>query len=416
MACQLLSFEGRPEAQAAVAAKLPVDTGRDQVEQALTTIIDQIRNIEVRLLHPWSADGAGSDHARERVPLLRISDVVAPLRELAPVLDTTQARSIPQRLDERFSYQAQFAVIAVLPRLAQLGFEDEAWEIASSLGDLRPLAVADLAAAGAGPASLAPEKTASGQQRADDPSLRALCPDRGDLIARRAESANCHRANPSGDTSRAAGSTSLRSEVISRLQPLIRSLPPDLRDPLIADLHKGDPELVSSTTDADEILLPLCDLLPDQILERRLSAIRSITLPAKIAEVMWRTSPQVPGRAPDDEAQPALLPCELVREALEAARTAERRTAPRSWCSSPPSSTKIAGLQHARSCHSAMRPGARSSYGGCQPPTSEGRQNSWRSAFAASSNRPTSVHLADSARSSTKLRQASHRGRIQRAS
>ena len=66
MACQLLSFEGRPEAQAAVAAKFHFDTGRDQVEQALTTIIDQIRNIEVRLLHPWSA-AAGSDHARERV-------------------------------------------------------------------------------------------------------------------------------------------------------------------------------------------------------------------------------------------------------------------------------------------------------------------------------------------------------------
>jgi hypothetical protein len=320
LAGRRLSFEGRPEGQAAVAVKFPRGAGGDHVAEALATVIEGIRDTEERLRHSWAPHGGAPLFDRPR--LLRIYDFVAPLRELAPALDQAQVRSIPQRLGEQTSYQARFAIAAVLPRLAQLGFAAEAREWATRLRDLRTLALAEITAAEAGPASLTAQAASLLDWRTDDPALQVLTRIAVIALLNARDRPAAVRQILTETRTELPSLGNVRSEVISRLPPLIRSLLRHQRDRLVTEIYARDPALVSSAAEADEILLPLADVLPLEILESQLSAIRSIGVAADTAAAMWRTpaQPTVPSGGPVPAAP---LPADLARDALAAARAAK---------------------------------------------------------------------------------------------
>ena len=318
LASSLASFEGRPEAQAAVAAKLFPAPGGERIAQALATVVAGILQTEERLRYSWFPYGRGSSTERPR--LLRVGDFVAPLRELASVLDEAQARSVAERFGRQTSFQAQFAVAAVLPRLAELGFADEAWQAAGNLAALRPVAVAALRAAGAGPTAFA-----------DADALGLLQKASGDAAARvLAQMAVAELLSPAARTSairlilqetrsELPGRTSLRPEVIDRLRPLIRSLPADPRDQLVTEIYHGKPPLVSSREEAEEILQPLSDVLPQAILHRQFAASRSVGVTAGDAALMFR---HTPARDPSKPRPTEQLNARLSREALALAAAA----------------------------------------------------------------------------------------------
>ncbi|MFF3333978.1 hypothetical protein ACFYWX_31255 [Streptomyces sp. NPDC002888] len=285
-------FDGRPEAQAFVAARFPGRTGREHVEEALSSILHVLEDSSERLRYGiWGPyiDSPRIGHSR----LLRLEAFAEPLRVLAPVLTPDEVNTVMHGLVVMDPAYSDFPMMAVLTRVAELGSPEFAWDLTQAFG---PLTVAALAVLGGSPAGLPPGITASDLAEtlsaSDDAQLHLLSlvalapllgpPQRRDVVVRVLRETLDKRAETEG-------TFGFRREMLNRLVPVVRSLPSELRDPLIAGLDEGDPRLVEDEEDAALLLKPLTDVLPTPMLEFRWSATRSIGLDDHVADRFRRT-------------------------------------------------------------------------------------------------------------------------------
>jgi hypothetical protein len=310
IAGQLRRFRGRPEAQAFVASRFGENPDGNMIAQALSTAVNVLQDADEHLKDDmWSPHG---EMSIGRPALLRLEDFAAPLRLLARSLNEQQVRSVLQAFPDVGQAHAAFAVLAVLPRLAQLGFPIEAWNITQGMGQLVVVAIVELGVAGVWPEGLSVIELISVLASVRDPGLRAIS--RVALARLLDVRRRCDAIiQVLGET--VSSAPDFRSEIIARLHPLIRSLPASLRDPLVADISGGSARLVRSAEDIAAILGPLTDLLPTPMLEQQLATARSIGLAPGIIDSMWRT----PSNQPPHESPIHGLPGDVAKDALDIA-------------------------------------------------------------------------------------------------
>ncbi|MET7898564.1 hypothetical protein [Streptomyces mirabilis] len=317
VACGLRRFDGRPEAQAFVAVRTLGPAARERVAEALAETLDVLEDSVERLRYElW---GPFSDSPRIGHPhLLRLEEFAEPLRWLAPLLDADQVHTVLHSAVGSGQLSGAFAVTAVLARVAQFHSPEAAWQLALGVGTLVVLALAELGTGGAGlPPDLTADDLLEVVSSLDDVQLRllslvALCPlldgpRRREVVARVLEES-------AGDAAESPGSHGFRREMIKRLSPVVRSLEPALRDPLISELVDGGPLQVTDD-ESRELLDSLTDLLPTDVLEERLAATRSLRLDQEVIDRMRRRPtahpPHRPAHRPLDAA--------LARKALHIA-------------------------------------------------------------------------------------------------
>lgn len=271
-ACSAGIFEGRAEAQAFVAARFPVESGRAQVETALSSTLESLHAADERRAYlGWSPFAYGENFSRPA--LLRFHEFAQPVRDLAPLLTGEQVYRVLQVCfrGEAMDAQWAFTAIALLPRVAELGEVTAAWQRASSFGMLSMLAMGTMAEAGWRLPHAMGGDVFEVTRSIEDPVVRVLT-----MLAvpaldpRRRVDVVDHLLRDTGPES------AFRADIVQWLIPHLRALPAQARTTLLDELARGDPALVRSEEEAATLLDSTMDLMPTTTLDTLLARARSI--------------------------------------------------------------------------------------------------------------------------------------------
>jgi hypothetical protein len=295
-ASALRPFDGRPEAQAFVAAHDLGETGRQRVSTALESALDVLADSPERLkYHDYSpyADAP----AYGRALLLRLESFAQSLRDLAPLLDLRQVHAVLARTRAIPGRHGVFGTFAVLPRLAALAHPDEALQIALDHGPLSLLALTHLMRAGVAlPGGASSAGMLEIVETIEDEQIRALS-----LVSLAAVVLEEERA---GAIRLAMGATlaadrfELRDALFERLLEPIRSLAPAHREPLLDDVAAACEDLVQSPDEAEALLSQLDGALSDRLLDERFRARRSVRIATRVSELALRDPAPAAARLP----------------------------------------------------------------------------------------------------------------------
>ena len=303
VASRLDLFRGRPEAQALVAAC----AARGGDEQYLTgacqlavSVLDS-SNQRARF-NDWSPHGGNPGLGRSR--LMRFQSYTEPLTTLAPVLRPERITGVVRELAGREDVAARFGIIALLPRLAELDLVDEAGSLFRQLDDMAVMACGALFEAGHEPGQLHAEDFLDSVNAMPDGESRTMC-----LLALLPGLPPQRRLAVIETLLRGAEDlgerSSFRTDVLTRLSPVIRQLPGPLRDRLIRQAHEAG-ELTRSAEEVTALLEPLVDVWPAELLLDELATARRIGLRAAEVTRTHRAIGRAAAGGPETALDPAL--------------------------------------------------------------------------------------------------------------
>jgi hypothetical protein len=309
-------FRGRPEAQALVAVCAARGGDGQYVGGTLELALEVLDSSDERLrFNDFSRYNDDSGFGRSR--LMRLQSFAEPLQVLAPALEAQQVASAVRELMARPGIPARFAVIALLPRIAELGLLGEVRGLFGQLDDIAVMAVGALLGAGVDVGIPAGQLLESAQGIEDMESrtmcVLALLPGLP-LDRRLSEIEDLLR-----DVEDLGPRSSFRTDVIKSLSTAVRQLPGPERDDLIRRAHQPG-GLTRSDREADALLDSLVNIWPADLLQERLAATRQIGLrPGDILRARRDVQPQASERPASARPEQAARPEPLLSAATASA-------------------------------------------------------------------------------------------------
>jgi hypothetical protein len=294
-------FRGRPEAQALVAACAARGGDEQYLTDACQLAVSVLDSSNERLqFNDWSPHGGDPGFGRSR--LMRFQSYTEPLKTLAPVLGPERITDVVCELAGREDVAPRFGMIALLPRLAELGLVQEADSLFRQLSDTAVMACGALFEAGYGLGQLHAEDFLDSVTSMPDAEPRTMC-----LLALLPGLPPQRRLSVIETLLRGVENlgerSSFRTDVLKRLSSVIRQLPGPLRDGLIRQAHELG-ELIRSAEEVTALLEPVVDVWPVELLQDRLATVRRIGLRASEITRAHRAI----GRAAPDRPEPGLDP------------------------------------------------------------------------------------------------------------
>jgi hypothetical protein len=288
-------FRGRPEAQALVAACAARGGDEQYLTDASQLAVSVLDSSDERLrFNDWSPHGMDPGFGWSR--LMRYQSYTEPLKTLAPVLGPDRITGAVRELAGREDVALRFGMIALLPRLAELGLMQEADSLFQQLNDTAVMACGALFEAGYGLGRLHAEDFLDSVTPMPDAEPRTMC-----LLALLPGLPPQRRQSMIETLLRGVENlgerSSFRTDVLTRLSPVIRQLPGPLRDGFIRQAHEPG-ELTRSAEEVTALLEPLVDVWPVELLQDRLATARRIGLRAgeisRVHRAIGRGAPDRP--------------------------------------------------------------------------------------------------------------------------